>query len=205
MKQSMLSILGLILLLSCSNNVQNDSDYLGKISNYNKEMTTHFPKAISYKYLSVETDTDAYYNTENLIVTLVVSEAKVNELLDKYKNQLIQNDDPKIKVVNSFLTRNELADPETVFCGEDCIDKTPLTKPIYILPNFYLNKFEDSTTLTKLSSRFVHIELDKRKGIFSTKINPARSSMPIGFFHGYSKGISISKEDNAVIYWLIIF
>lgn len=206
MKNIILFKIAGLMLLSCQNNVIADKDYKLALNYFDSQMTDHFPKNGSYKSLSIETDTSSYYNTFGVIVTMKVSQESFSSFAEKYRKfSLVDNANKNIAVVDSFLTRTNYPDSTTIFCGPECLNQRILDSPAYILPNFYFNNYADSTTLTRLPNSFKHIIIEQKKGIFSNKIREDISTMPINYFHGYSKGISFNDSEKVIIYWTIIW
>lgn len=192
-------------LLSCKNSLNKDVEYSKQLNFFGKDLVDHFPTEGAYKSFSLGIDTVAYYNTLSIVATIELSQENLNAILNNNKKPLIDNQDSNIIVVNSFLSRQNFPTPATVFCGEQCIDKTILKEPFFVLPNFYLNEYSDSSTITRLPDQFKHIPIEQRTGIYSDKIDINKSTMPSNIFHGFSKGISFDKDKNVVIYWTIVW
>lgn len=183
-----------------------NKDYLTKLNYFLPEQTNQFPKNGNYETFAIETDTSGYYNSLNIIATIKVSKDQFNKTFQEYKKlPLIENSSKNILVVNSFLDGKHYPEPTTIFCGEPCINKNAVNSPVYILPNFYFNDYADSTTLTRLPNKFKHVIIEQKNGIFSNKIQKDISTMPINYFHGYSKGISFNQSEHVVIYWTVIW
>lgn len=205
MKMNILIIPIIATLLSCKNNLNKDPDYVRQLNFFREDLVDQFPREGEYKYFSLDVETSAYYNTVGIIATFELSEENFFKALNNYKAPPIENKDSNITVVNSFLDNKNYPEPRTIFCGEQCIDTTILKEPFYVLPNFYLNRFSDSSTLTRLPDQFKHIPLEQKTGIYSDKIDINKSTMPSNIFHGFSKGISFNKDKNVVIYWTIVW
>lgn len=87
--------------------------------------------------------------------------------------------------------------------------------PYYIIPYFYERDWDNNSnyphkeeiyanTLCGLSEKFIIYVLESEPYIFKTAL-PNLEDTPVGWERGYSKGISINKEKQTVIYWLIIW
>ena len=177
------------------------------ISFFGKPMTDHFPKKIE----SIDCSFTDSYSSElgNLELVLLCREEKdyLNYLIKEYEKSAIAEykaSDTCLLVVNRFVnsdrhykiypTQNELQ-----LLEKDCYSNQ---NPI---PNFWHNIFTSDSTECKLSEDFSIYVIEAKKGKYFEEYLSDAWFMPEKWKHGYSKGVAISEENSAVIYWLIIW
>ncbi len=75
----------------------------------------------------------------------------------------------------------------------------------YPIPNFYNSEFVSNSDLTRLSDDFTVYILDAKKGIFWPSHQNRLGKFVTDWENGYSKGVAISKKDDVIIYWFVIW
>jgi hypothetical protein len=204
--------------LSCNNNsslaqnlAQDDNnDYIGYKLNFDRKFTDQFPDSISSKISYRNVNTSVRKNSFGMF--LFEYEMPVS-FLDSLGNALdktkmiakYKSSDTCLLIVHRF---------ETKYTAEkgiipDITDSSLLDKKCYLnqypVPNFIKYKGNNSTQCG-LDSTFDIYVLEAKKGRYSEKFNlKPFSHMPPDWANGYSKGISISRQNHTVIYWSIIW
>lgn len=201
----LLALISVMFLSSCYNiNLKEDKKYNKYINYFDKNLTSHFPK--EYKSFnndySYTVDTTAQFNTEEINLTFRNASKQIDSIKSLYKNKFITVDNDCVVVVNDFLKSNNLIlDENEVYMSKS----SEKCKDYFIIPNFWNNLYNDSSTKSGLNNNFKYVVLENQLGNFSKKINYNISYMPSAIIHGYSKGIAINEKESIIIYWGIIW
>lgn len=203
-----------LILLSCNNNSSlaqdANNDYIAYRSTFDRNFSYQFPENITSKISFSESNTNVDKNSIGLylyeyempihFLDSVGNTLEKTRMIAKYKSS-----DTCLLIVHRFENKN------TAESGiiPDISDSSLLDKKCYLnqypVPNFVHYKGSDLTQCG-LDSTFDIYVLDAKKGRYSEKYDlKPFSQMPREWANGYSKGIAISKMNNAIIYWSIIW
>lgn len=204
-------------LIGCNgqNNMLADSNKNASYLKYKKEFDytfiSHFPKNIASKDYSIICNTNIdkndvglilySYNLTHEVVDSIIHSIKDIDIIGEYNSE-----DSCLIVVNRFETYSSQQNYSQPAINDSAKINKNCYKNHYPIPNFidYVNP--DSSLEIKLDKSFEIYVLDARSGKYFEKydLHPA-IQMPENWKNGYSKGIAISKHENTIIYWSIIW
>ena len=82
--------------------------------------------------------------------------------------------------------------------NDDCYNN------LFPIPNFWQSKFYNNESECNLEKGFKIYVLDSKPGIYvEEKYLSKYAYLPKKWEHGFSKGVAISEEQMAIIYWVI--
>jgi hypothetical protein len=195
--------LGIISCNSTNNSLaqENQGEYDRYKAKFDNNLISQFPKKLSSEINSMTANTSSQKN-------------RIGLLLYEYEISTTQLDSV-VNFVNSINTIAKYRSSDTCLLVVNTVEVKPVKDSliierqcynhIYPIPNFIEYKGR-SITECGLDSTFVIYILEAKSGKYSEKydVKPF-GQMPKNWRNGYSKGIAISKQNMAVVYWSIVW
>ncbi len=168
----------------------------------------HFPKKIGESNITFSEGFSPDMGNLELIVYNKFENNKTSSLTKLYKNKAIaiyKSEDTCLLVVNRFATKDSYYKLSSTEKEKKMIEKECYNN-LYPVPNFWHSPFTTYETQCKLPKGYELYVLEAKSGkYFNAKYLSDGWFMPLKWKNGYSKGVAISKENNIIIYWLIIW
>lgn len=190
--------------------IESTIDYINSKKDFEKELVDHFPeRTITVPHTIINSKNveknDVCFMLYEYQVSSSVKDTLIN-FLNKKKTIKYSSNDNCLLIVNRF---------ETIETSENRLsveikDSSKIEKPCYYnllpIPNFidYSNPIAENDL--KLEADFDIYVLEAKSGNYFKEFKLAPNpQMPKEWHNGYSKGISIGKQKNTIIYWSIIW
>lgn len=205
-----LSIILLFLTIGCTNTPylsRTDYEYREYKSNFNRNLTKHFPKHITHQSSGMTYSTNETKND----ISLTLIEKKLSAIeLDSIKmfckkNALAeyQKSHKCILFINKFETKETYENFKVVNIIDSTLVEKPCYKGKYPIPAFSSYQYGDSD-LDDVNLKIYVLDAKSGLGITKFDLKPNRQ-MPIEWKNGYSRGIAINEDKRTVVYWLRIW
>ena len=210
-------ILIYILNIGCTQNHsimdESESRYQEYKRGFEKEFVDHFPA----KRVLSATSTSSYSSKDEkkndiglLLYQYDVKPKEVDEVNDKFRKIAIaqyKSSDSCLLIVNRFESRQTNESREILKIDDKSLVNRECYSSKYPVPNFVNYRQYNENRSLRLDDTFVIYVLESKKVVswekeFGMKANP---QMPDNWKNGYSKGVAVSKEQQIVIYWTVIW
>lgn len=219
--KKILPILGFLFLYSCEKKISNKNydKYISYFEGIKEGVTSHFPTEIKFgnEYI-YQIDTTAYFNTQEFNLQIIGVREEIEYLKKLYHQKKVYNiGDECIIVVNDFIKSDDIpfipSEEELLYEDKDKVYMTTFSdnckeNKYKVIPNFWSDTYgADKNSKNNLNNKFKYIilDMDIGKGVYSPKLNSNISYMPDFAKHGYSKGIAFNEKENIIIYWVIFW
>ncbi len=198
-----------IIITSCDLRYQR-IEYPDGIEYFNPEFYSHFPIQVPTAYSKIKVSLNTYKSHPFIWLLYYDSQSHIDSLEIKLDASYssFNSDDSCLLVIDKHLNPDN-------WRSFDKHARVP-RKYNYLLPNcsklsppipkFYEESwYETNNTLVGLDGWVLYV-LDSKPGIFMEEDKlPNGLFTPLNWEHGYSKGIALNTEKNAVIYWADIW
>lgn len=180
--------------------------------NFDKKFTDHFPAKSVFSALSADAFSSMEQKKNNFSLLLYQYDVKpeeVDEVNDKFRKAAIaqyKSSDSCLLIVNRFESKETEEDQKNPIIDSNLlIEKCYANK--YPVPNFVNYRQYNENRPLRLDDSFVIYVLESKKiGSWETEFGmKADPQMPDNWKNGYSKGVAVSKEQQIVIYWTVIW
>lgn len=183
-----------------------NKEYDSLKSFFNTKFIDHFPKKLDTFCLGYT----GSIKENNDLIRLEVTYKYDKENFQKFVRNIhyhwlavYQSVDSCLLIPQRYITKENYFNQEINF---DSILKKTTNCDTYPVPNFWSNPFLTNYTNTKLSKDFVIYILEAKSGRFLEKSMLVKTNLlPKKWEHGFSRGLAISSEQYAVIFWVIIW
>ena len=206
----------LTILTSCNINSelgQEKKIFNEILLNFDKDLTSHFPKELSSSYIITTNIRPENFDSVKLYKYFFLSiKQAVN--FDYQKNHFNSNSKYKYSSIDSNLLLVFPFHNEVIINGEKFNNIEPESKKYRAkrnlnLPNslpvplFDIDEYK-SNTYCNLDSNFTLYVIDAvpREIVNCNQLNV---SMPKKWQHGYSKGVAMNDKDKTIIYWISVW
>ena len=192
-----------------------ESEYFQYLTFFSKELVNHFPKDAE-RQLSQTSNfkvTNLSYRPPSNYFFQIVSDFDTNDTTIDY---LIENSKAKISAYDTTnilifsYTGSREFDNNIMIMGKTgkrsmSVAKGNINKRNKVpIPHF--SSYPGKDTYTCLDSSYTIYVLDYDKGIFTdTSYLEENIYIPNEWKHGYTKGISLSKEEKKIVYWVTVW
>jgi hypothetical protein len=196
--KNILSILFLILALqSCLNltDPEHQAQYIESYRSFDKEMVGHFPKKLPNNWVATSFGSPKYINeycnsTELSLKIKIASKEKFETLkkqLEKEAKVIKNSSDSCLLIVDSKEKRSLI----------NCNSYYPVPQEtVYDFKKEKWKKIENSEIAL----------IDYKPGIFiENKFLTPKKTLPENWVNGFSKGYAFNKNEQTIMYWLIIW
>ncbi len=203
-----------LLLNNCDRRTENiiNQEYSTAKSFFPEVFVDHFPKKLSNEIgVSICSLTET---SSTMPLCLIVTDKICNKSDSLYISSLIDHSvveyipsDSSLLIVDRF--RNQANELEFDLILSSC-DSTYIDCDRYVgklpVPNFFFSKYHSLEYENRLSDDFRIYVLESKSGKYWDKEKlKDEIYMPVGWEHGYSKGIALNVVENIIVYWFIIW
>jgi hypothetical protein len=222
----------IILLLACcctkvaKKNISKDitinkiynEEYVKSITFFPLELTQHFPPKASDEFVHYCTDINLSGRLQeqydcSMFVIKEINKNESNFILSKFKFLKIYSaTDSDPLLVFSYLENEEIKKENIEIAGKTIEESRKIANFNLLkenqlpIPLFDCFATQTSNTFSGLNESYKIMIIDAKPGIFidisKLKIN---KYLPKKWTHGYSKGIALSKKENKIIYWIVVW
>lgn len=200
----------LVNMFSCNTNSHNKilNEHLNK---FDKNFTSHFPREIHSNNYDVITHESVRKN--DIGIYLYEYDAKlerIDSLLNYYNDNSVKmytNSSDCLLIVNRFENIKTYEETDNIVLDYETRNKQNKScyRDEYPIPNFIDYRFLNENSNTFLGKDFNIYVLESGKKQFIKYDLIPNPQMPEIWSNGFSKGVSISKKQNIVIFWSILW
>ena len=191
----------LIAVLSCG---KNDVYYTRKLSAFDPEIVSHFPKKpTTYYTLSIQNDT--IHDVTSILLLNNYNNHKYRVLKDsllKHSKVAYSPGETCLLVVNMYSNEKNwfksFKTKDTSYLHKDCLkQKLPV-------PNFWPLNLK-AGNITGLPETFNILVFNASHDNINKKYMSLNVYMPPYWKHGYSKGVALNDSTRQIIYWFVLW
>ncbi|WP_129583059.1 hypothetical protein [Flavobacterium cyanobacteriorum] len=211
--KTIIYVLYFCLLINCKPNnqflIKTNNDYLECKNKFPKRLVEYLPTKLTNTYCSyvcseVVSRNDVGLKVNNYNVDISEIDSIATYLQSKSIAKYSSND-TCLLIVNRFETLDSYENREDIIIKDSVKIERDCYKNLYPVPNFIEFRNHSAKELN-IGPDFDIYVLEAKSGNYFKEYNlKPNPQMPNNWKNGYSKGVALSREENTVIYWAIVW